>query len=163
MNEETQTQVSEWEIKAGEYLAGWQRTQADLANYRRDEAKRFEEVRQFGNERLITDFLDLADNLTRAVAEAPESVRQQSEWFAGLTKVVDSFEHFLNRAGVERIATAGAAFDPLLHEAVRVVPQPETEATADETATGQRVLEEYRPGYTLAGKVIRPARVKISQ
>lgn len=69
------------------------------------------------------------------------------ELVTGLKMVTKQFESLLKKYSVERIAVAGQKFDPTVHEAV---------APLDNGAA----LEEVRPGYTMHGKVIRPARVK---
>jgi len=129
--------ADDWQKKAQEYLDGWKRAQADLINYRKDEAKRLAEFAKFANESLIIELLDVLDDLQKALehASGPD----------GLGQIVKKFEDLLTKHGVEKISTA-SEFDPLLHEAVGGDPDGDG-------------LEEIRAGYTMNGKVIRPARV----
>lgn len=69
------------------------------------------------------------------------------EVVAGLEMVLKQFEKTLKKHGVERIAVAGQKFDPAVHEAVGEIK--------DDVP-----LVEVRPGFTLHGRVIRPARVQ---
>lgn len=123
--------------KEEEYLNNWKRAQADLINYKKDEFKRMEELIKFGNESLIIDVLDAVSNLELASAHIKDE---------GLKITLKQFESILKKYGVERIAVAGQAFDPSVHEAVDAIEE-------------SKPLAEVRPGYRLHGRVIRPARV----
>lgn len=148
--------ADEWKEKAQEYLDGWKRAQADLANYKKEEAKRVEDVIKFGNENIILQILDVYDDLIRALSHAPPEVEKMyGSWLKGMRQVAKNFEGFLRKYGVEKINTEGRSFDPDVHEAVH--------QDVEDKEDGEKVLEEYRPGYTMHGKMIRPARVKISK
>ncbi len=123
--------------QAEEYLNNWKRERADFINYKKDESKRVEEFIKFGNESLILELFEPLDNLYLAVKEFKNE---------GLDKVIAGFEDFFKKIGVERIKI-GDKFDPMFHEVV-------------EGTEGEKV-EEVRAGYTMYGRVIRPARVKI--
>lgn len=124
--------------KEEEYLNNWKRAQADLINYKKDEARRIEEVVKFGTQGVIMDVLDALDNLELSAKHIDDK---------GLQITIKQFASLLKKYGVERIAVAGQQFDPAVHEAV---------AEIDES----KPLAEVRAGYTLYGKVIRPARVQ---
>ncbi len=124
--------------KAQEYLDGWKRAQADLINYKKDEGKRLTEFAKFSNEALILDTLDVIANLELATKHVNDE---------GLNNILKQFDELLKKYGVERIAVAGQTFNPAVHEAVA------------EISDGAELIE-VRPGYTMHGKVIRPARVK---
>ena len=123
--------------KEEEYLNSWKRAQADLINYKKEEMQRMMDLIKFGNEALILEILDVTANLELATKHIPDE---------GLKSIIKQFESLLKKYGVERIAIAGQKFDPTIHEAVRPL------------ADGADLVEE-RPGYTMHGKVIRPARV----
>src|SRR3989338_3901696 len=112
--------------KEQEYLDNWKRAQADLDNFKKDEAKRIEQVVKFGSESLVVSVIEI---------------------MTGMEIVVKQFENLLKKYGVERIAVVGQKFDPAVHEAM---------AELDDS----KPLEEVRPGYTMHGKVILPARVR---
>jgi len=141
------TELEETKLHAEEYLNNWKRAQADFVNYKKDEGKRAEELVKFGNESIILEMVDVVGNLELAFQHTPAEVRSnQKQWFDGLTQVVKQFELLLKKYGVERIAVAGQKFDPTVHEAVGELDD-------------KLPLVEARPGYTMHGKVIRPARV----
>ncbi len=139
------SQQSVPEDKAQQYLDNWKRAAADLDNYRKDESRRIADVLKFGNERIILDVLDIADNLDTALTHAPPDCPQ--DWLQGIQQVRKQLAEFLKKHGVEKIPAVGKPFDPALHEAV--------------AGQGEAVAEEFRAGYTMHGRVIRPARVKL--
>lgn len=136
-----QKKLEEAEKRAEEYLNNWKRERADFLNYKKDEAKIMEEFAKFANEALVLEVIEAMDDLEI-------SVRNSKENTDGFSQVLKKFQDLLKKHGVEQVKTDGA-FDPSLHEAVE---GSETE--------GQK-LEEIRAGYTMYGKVIRPARVRI--
>ncbi len=134
--------------KADEYLGNWKRAQADLINYRKEEGQRMQEFLKFAVEGVILDMLDIYDTFEMVVKHAPPDVREQEKnWFQGVEQTIKQFIGALQKFGAKRIITAGA-FDAALHEAV------------DDEGKTDEVMEEVRSGWTLAGKVIRPARVR---
>lgn len=137
------------EAERREYLDGWQRAKADLANYKKDEAKRFEEFVKFAAEGLIAEAVQVLDSFDLALGhEMPKDVEK------GIVLIRSQLEDILRRRGLEAIAAIGQKFNPALHEAIA-----EVEADGEEGM----VAEELQKGYTLNGKVVRPARVKISK
>lgn len=152
------TQQEETVSKEQEYLNNWKRAAADLENYRKEEIRRVAEALQYGSEKMILEVIDVLDTLELAISHAPETTDQT--WMEGVRQVAKRFHEFLAKHGVRKIESVGQPFDPLNHEAVQI--------DQESTEEGQKVLEEFRPGYRVgesgqSGKVIRPARVKISR
>ncbi len=151
-----ETELEKAKVQAQEYLDNWKRERADFINYKKDEVKRLSEFAKFANERVVLEVIELVDDLEKASKEIGNP---------GLDQVVKKFEEFLKKHNIERISTEGA-FDPNLHEAIESSPTSEVGAPTE--ASGEAVegesgdkTEEVRAGYTMHGKVIRPARVKI--
>lgn len=138
--DETPVESVNHEQKAEEYLNNWKRERADFLNYKKDEAKRVEEFARFANEDLILETIDILDDLELAAKELKD---------VGLESIIKKFNDLFRKYGVERIATDGP-FNPELHEAM-------------ETEPGGTKMKEVRAGYTMHGKLIRPARVKIAK
>lgn len=142
------------ELKASDrekqdYLDGWQRAKADLANYKREESKRFEEFVKFATEGLISEALQVLDSFDLALRhEMPKDVEK------GIIMIRSQLEDVLRRRGLETIASLGQKFDPAVHEAMAEVEHEGEEGM---------VVEELQKGYRMNGKVLRPARVKISK
>lgn len=150
MNEEQKQHNNELEDckkQAEEYLNNWKRERADFVNYKKDEMKRMEEFLKFSTEGLIMELVDVIDSVEVARDNLPD-MPALKEWTAGFDSSIDKVHKFLKKFGVEKIKISGS-FDPLLHEAVEVKDKD-----------GNKI-EEVRPGYTMHGKVIRPARVRI--
>ena len=137
------------ETERHEYLDGWQRAKADLANYKREEGKRFEEFAKFANTDLIADIVQVLDSFDLALQH-----KMPNEVERGIILIRSQLEDTLRKRGLEVIHAKGERFDPSLHESVGEVESKEPEGT---------VVEELQKGYRLAGKVIRPARVKITK
>ncbi len=133
------TELEACKKQAEEYLNNWKRERADFINYKKDEVKRIGEFIKFGNESLMLELLDIMDDFYLAAKQLRDN---------GLDQVVKKFENLLGKYEVEKIKIDGEKFDPLKHEAV-------------ESEEGGEKLEEVRAGYTMHGRVIRPARVKI--
>ncbi|HVZ11223.1 MAG TPA: nucleotide exchange factor GrpE [Candidatus Paceibacterota bacterium] len=127
--------------KAQEYLDNWKRERADFLNYKKDEARRMGEMLKYANEDVILEVLEILDDLELAAKELKG---------VGLEQIIRKFTDLFKKYGVERIEVDGKTFNPEIHEAI-------------ETEPGGEKIAEIRAGYTLNGKVIRPARVKITK
>lgn len=128
------------------------RAEAELDNMRKRAERRREEALALQRRELLARFLEVMDNLERALAQGES---EPAVVLAGVEATYRDLGRFLTREGVEAIHAMDEPFDPALHEAVGVVPLP---ATAQE-----RVVAVDRPGYTLGGELLRPARVLVGQ
>lgn len=132
------------------------RLQAEFDNFRKRQQREREEVHRQAKERLLRELPGILDNLERALRHSsgadapPESLAQ------GVELVARQIQELLARFGAEPIAALGAVFDPHLHEAMSRVE------TAGDPADGT-VVEEYRRGWLLDGKVLRPALVAVAK
>lgn len=142
------------EVKASErekqeYLDGWQRAKADLANFKREENKRFDEFVKFATEGIVAEVLQVLDSFDLALRhDMPKDVER------GIILIRSQLEDILRRRGLESIPAIGQKFDPAYHEAIGEIE------TAGEEGM---VAEELQKGYSMNGRVLRPARVKISK
>ena len=137
-----------------EYLAGWQRTRADFLNYKKQEMERLKEIMEYSSQDLILKILPILDNLEKAKTQIPSDFKD-NEWVKGISQVRIQLQDFLKKEGIEEIETIGKKFDPNFHEALEKI-QLENEEPG-------KVIKEIQKGYTLNGKVIRPAKVKITK
>jgi len=135
--------------KAEEYLANWQRTQADFINYKRRAEQERLEFNSYANANLCSSILPVLDDLERAMAAIPEEYAN-SDWVEGVRLVERKFKTILEGQGVKAICALGMAFDPKLHEAMR----------HDKGQEGM-VIAEYQKGYMLNDKLLRPSRVAV--
>jgi molecular chaperone GrpE len=108
-----------------------------------------------GRRSLIVSFLEVLDNLDRALEAVPPSVAAGDPFVAGVAIVRQQFLTTLEGMGVKRIDPLGHPFDPALHEAVSSVPaQP---GVAPNTVVGV-----VRPGYLIGDEILRPAAVAVN-
>jgi len=149
--EDLKKKLEECERQRDEYLAGWQRARADFSNYRKDEALRFEEMARFASENLIKDLIPVLDSFDLGIATLEKSGNVDK----GIYMIRAKLEDVLRERGLERVKVEiGKPLNPEIAEAIIEV-ESEGESGI--------VLEEIEPGYKLNGKVVRPARVKVSK
>jgi molecular chaperone GrpE len=129
------------------------RAVADLDNFKKRAAKEKEEVQKFGVERLLKDFLPVADNLDRALEHAKGNA--EDPLFKGVEMVRKLLDDTLGKHGVKSHSAVGKPFDPRLHEAIQ---QQESAEVAENT-----VVAELVRGYTLHERLVRPALVVVSK
>ncbi|MCO7175671.1 nucleotide exchange factor GrpE [Sporolactobacillus kofuensis] len=131
----------------------WLRTQADFDNFRKRTTKEKADSRKFRAQDLVSDMLEILDNFQRALAV--ETVSEDGQALKkGMEMVLSKLENALKKEGVEEIPSLHQPFDPNVHQAVM-----QEESAEHESGTVTQVLQA---GYTLNGRVIRPAMVKVS-
>ncbi|GAC1543043.1 MAG: nucleotide exchange factor GrpE [Myxococcales bacterium] len=135
-----------------EYLALAKRTQADFENYRKRAAKDLAAAGGRARVGLIREILPVVDNLERALASAGDD--GDEGLVHGVRLVYSDLQGVLARTGVEAIESAGAVFDPNVHEALTTREQEGAEAGV--------VLDVVEKGYRVGDMVIRPARVVVA-
>jgi len=136
-----------------EYLDGWKRAKAELLNYKKDEAKRFEAILKFANEALIKELLTVLDSFDLAI----NSFEKDSKTQKGFFLIKSQLEDVLKKNGLEKIKVEiGEPFNPEFHEAVAKVE-------SDGESKTDTIVEQIEAGYILNGKVIRPARVRVAK
>jgi molecular chaperone GrpE len=131
----------------------WQRSLADLENYRRRVNREMDEARTFQALPLARDLLPGLDNLQRAI-QAAEANEAAVDLVAGVRMVLEQVIGVLARHGVEPIPALGEAFDPGVHEAIQQVPSDEHEPMT--------VIEEVEQGFRIGERVVRPAKVIVT-
>ncbi len=147
------TELEECKKLCDEYLAGWQRCKADFLNYKKEEMQRTGELIDFAKAQWVLDILPIIDNWERAFEHMPNDLKE-SEWAKGAKQIESQLKDFLKAQRVEEIKAEGEKFNPEFHEAVE---QAEGEA---ESGTIVEVLEK---GYTINGRLLRPAKVRVSK
>jgi molecular chaperone GrpE len=128
------------------------RVHADFDNFRKRTRQEREELQQFATRRLLEDLLPTVDNFERALSSFNDDA--QAELKKGIEMVYRQLVNILEKYGVQAMDTTDAKFDPNLHEAVMQEP-------ADGREVGV-IVQELQKGYTLHGRVLRPAMVKVT-
>jgi molecular chaperone GrpE len=146
-------ELDEVRSQAAQHLDGWQRAQADFANYRKRRDAEQQRQTQLSNAQLIVKALPVLDDLERAAQTLPPEVINLP-WTEGILLIKRKLEVVLETEGVRPIETTDCAFDPFYHEAVSYEESPGRE-------DGQIIAEVCR-GYTLGDQVIRPALVRVA-
>jgi molecular chaperone GrpE len=135
--------------RSEEYLANWQRAQADFINYKRRTEEERQDFNNFANASLILSLLPVVDDLERALDAVPPKYKK-SDWIEGIRLVERKFKTILEGQGVKPIKAYGEAFNPNFHEALR----------QDKGKEGV-VIEEFQKGYMMHDKLLRPAKVVV--
>src|SRR5580692_6767821 len=130
------------------------RAVADLENFRRRTVREKEELRLFAASRLLEDLLPALDNLGLGLAAANQPKADLKGLANGVELVQQQLKSALAAHGLKEINPAGQAFDPHQHEALS------HKASADVKA--EHVLTVVRTGYSLNGRLLRPASVIVS-
>ncbi|SMP46501.1 molecular chaperone GrpE [Neorhodopirellula lusitana] len=128
--------------------------QADAENFRKRMRRDYEDQLKFAPLAVITDILQVRDNLVRAI-EAASTENQGAEGLReGVAMVAKQLDDALAKHGVEEIPAAGEQFDPNFHEAISQMPCPDVEEG--------KVAHVAVTGFRMHGRVIRPAQVVVS-
>jgi len=131
-----------------------QRLSADYANFQKRAPKQIADSVAYQKEAIIKSFLPCMDNLEHALAGAADAETVESVT-KGIQIVFEHMQEALKSHGLERIDSLGAEFDPAIHEAMM--------RRVEEDKADNIVLEEFQPGYKLAGRVIRPSKVIVNK
>ncbi len=146
--------LKEEEARAETLLNDLKRLKADFENYKKRMVKEQTIFLKLANSELIAKLLPVIDNLERALASAEEHENEKTIK-EGIEMVNNQLLDILANEGMEIINPVGEEFNPEEHEAVL---QIESKEHPEET-----VVEVLQKGYRLKGKILRPARVKVSK
>jgi molecular chaperone GrpE len=138
--------------EAAEYRDLAQRIQAEFENYRKRVSREQEEAREMGGAPLVRRLLEVVDEFELALMSA-EKQPDFDRFLHGVELVYAKLADILRDAGVERIEAEGTPFDPELHEALMHSGEGDGEPV---------VADVLRSGYTMKGRVLRPAGVKVT-
>jgi len=141
------------EVKASEYLDGWQRAQAEFTNYRKRQERERELARFETVGRVAKRYLPIVDDMERALKGRPAE-GEGAAWSEGIELIYRKLMNILEAEGITLIEAEGEMFDPNLHEAV-------VQTDSDEHDSGQ-VIEVLQTGYKMGERVLRPAIVRIA-
>ena len=138
--------------RAENYLTQLKYARADLENLKNRCDREIDEVKKHCTERIVTDLLDVADELELAIQSARSSESSEA-LVQGVEMTLKKLKKILENEGVSPMKCVGELFDPSKHSAVA--------KTEEEGVDGCRIVEEVRKGYTMREKVIRPSIVKV--
>lgn len=129
---------------------------AEMENMKKRFEREKENLIKFGNERILTELLDVQDNFERTVTALKVDTDEKIKNVVfGIDMISKQFIDSLKKFGLTEVKALGEIFDPNLHEAL-----------AQEKAEGKKEMEiirVYQNGYLLNGRLIRPAKVVVAK
>jgi len=126
------------------------RNLAEVENVKRRAQRDVENAHKFAVEKLIDNLFPVIDSLEKAV-ETAHSTEGAGAIAEGVDLSMKLFVDTLKKSGVEQIDPVGEPFDPQLHEAMTMVPNPDAEPNS--------VMDVMQKGYVLNGRLVRAAKV----
>ena len=128
------------------------RTVAEMENVRRRAQRDVENAHKFAVEKLLGELLPVVDSLEKAeeLAKTTDNTDSMAE---GISLSLKLFVSTLEKSGIALVDPLGEPFDPQLHEAMAMVPNPDAEPNS--------VMDVMQRGYTLNGRLVRAAKVVV--
>jgi molecular chaperone GrpE len=131
------------------------RVQAEMQNVRRRAERDVENAHKFALEKFATELLSVVDNLERALSAINNEDESQKPVAQGIELTLKTFIDVLAKFKIEAVEPEGQPFDADLHQAVSTVLNKDVEPNT--------VIDVFQKGYTLNGRLIRPAMVVVSK
>ncbi|MCR4335521.1 MAG: nucleotide exchange factor GrpE [archaeon] len=145
-------EIQEAKRLAEEYKETMQRIQAEFENFQKRTEKEMQNFRVMANARILEEFLPLVDSLGEGIKEAEKS--NNKEMKKGFVLIHNQLSQIMEKNGVKQIKSVGEKFDHNFHDCM---------LTVNEDGKDDEILEEFQKGYTLNGKILRPAKVKVNK
>ncbi|HEY4524708.1 MAG TPA: nucleotide exchange factor GrpE [Candidatus Paceibacterota bacterium] len=149
-------ELKQCQTEKQDYLAMAQRLKADYLNLQRDAASAKDELIKFATEPLLRQILELADSFELAFSNHAAWQSVDANWRTGVEYIYAKLQNILEQSGLKEILASDELFDPLKHHALELIE------TKDRTKVN-RIIEVVQKGYTLYGKIIRPAQVRVGK
>lgn len=143
------------EAEKAAHLNGWQRANADLANYKREVREERERARERAAEKILSDLVPILDSFALA-RESKEWSAVSENWRSGVERIHEKLLSTLREHGLSSFGAVGDVFDPERFEAVGM-------DSAEDASLEHTVSAVLQSGYTLSGHLLRPAKVKVFQ
>lgn len=134
-----------------EFKDKWVRNAAEFENFRRRTISEKSDWIKNATERIVLELCDVVDNFERAVH--PETEKNRESYEKGIELIFQQLNGVLKKEGVEKIEAMGEEFDPQFHEALAHIPSE---------LEDNKIAAVIQNGYTMNSKVIKPARVAVS-
>jgi len=154
-SDDLQAQLEEAQQSAKDNWDKVLRAQAEMENLKRRNAKDLENAHKFALDGFVKALLEVKDSLTMGLKTANEESATIEHIIEGLEMTDKVFLSTMEKFGVEMINPTDEAFNPEFHEAVTMLPMPDQESNS--------VLEVVQIGFTLNGRLVRPAMVVVVQ
>jgi molecular chaperone GrpE len=146
-----QKRIEDLEVQLKEEKNKFLYLYADFENYKKRAIKERSDAMKFGWEGVARDLIEVSDNLERALSHVPAGTDKNLS--DGLNMILSQFRTTMQKQGVHTMETVGKVFDPEFHEAIGQEPSDKPSGT---------ITREQLKGYTIHGRLLRPANVIIS-
>ena len=150
---EAPTALAAAEAKASENWNSYLRAVAELENYRKRAERELDNARKYAVERFAQELVGVGDSLEAGIEAAPAN--PGPALLEGAKATLKQLQRAFDKAGIKVIDPIGAPFDPAWHEAMVAQESSDTAANT--------VLSVIQKGYSLNGRLLRPARVIVSK
>lgn len=153
LSADVQKQIDELKAAAEKHKNEYLYLRAEFDNFRKNSIKERSDYLKYGSERLIVELLNVLDNFERAL-ETKVSGDNFNTYAKGVEMTAGELKAVLKNFGVTDVAAQGAAFDPMMHEALGSEPTSEIPAG--------HVVRVFKKPYKLHDKLIRPGQVVVA-
>lgn len=153
--EEAPSELEQLKEEAKAFKTKYLELLADQENTRKRLHKEKEENSIWATRSVILDFLHPLDHLEGALKYTDKASEDVKHWAVGFQMILHQFKDALASHGVKSFESLGKPFDPHLHDAVEMIETKDYPPGV--------VIEENIRGYTIGGKILRAARVKVSK
>ena len=154
--EQALERLEDAEEAAGKAKGDLLRVQAEMQNLRRRTEQDIEKAHKYGQEKFSIELLSVMDNLERALDAASQQEDEAVKAiYEGVDLTLKSFTDCFSKFDIEAVDPLGEPFDPQLHQAMSMQEAPDAEPNT--------VISVMQKGYTLHGRVIRPAMVMVAK
>ncbi|WP_275096980.1 nucleotide exchange factor GrpE [Sedimenticola hydrogenitrophicus] len=141
--------------KADEHWDQLVRTQAQMDNLRKRQERELENAHKYALERFVNELLPVRDSMEMGLAAANDENATIDHLREGTALTLKLFADVMEKFNVVRIDPEGQPFDPELHQAMGMQPRSDVPPNT--------VVVVVQKGYTLNGRLVRPAMVMVSQ
>lgn len=134
------------------------RALAENQNLRRRLQKEVEDAHQYAVQKFVRDLLSVSDNFDRAIQLVTDELRQDDkikDFVMGIELTAKELDKVFDQHQIKKIMPENEKFDHNLHQALFDIPNDEVDAGT--------ILQVVQPGYTLNGRLVRPAMVGVSK
>jgi molecular chaperone GrpE len=150
-----ETLLSTANARADENWDRLARAQAEMDNLRKRHAREIENAHKFALEKIASELLVVRDSLDSSVEAGGAEDADVRELLEGSELILKQLAQVMEKFDIVEVNTAGQKFNPELHQAMSMQEQPDTEPNT--------VISVLQKGYTLNGRLIRPALVMVSK
>ncbi|MBO9481656.1 MULTISPECIES: nucleotide exchange factor GrpE [Gammaproteobacteria] len=154
-NDDSAKRIEELEEQLAQAKDQALRAHAEAMNTKRRAEQDVEKAHKFALEKFVNELIPVVESLEKGIESAEQGEGQHETMLEGMRLTLKQLLDALAKFNVEQVNPEGQPFDPNFHQAISMVPNPDMEPNT--------VMNVFQKGYTLHGRVIRPAMVVVSK